>query len=142
VWDVLPYEPTAVTVDSATLASPLWAPAFAAIMVEPSPNRYRRLDIPVLPGGVIEGQVVWPARGRGTGGISLVLSHRKSGERRIVTTFGDGSFYAIGVRPGEWELAVDPKCLELLQATATPLRFTITPSADGTTVEGLEVELR
>lgn len=142
VWDVLPYEPTAVTVDSATLASPLWAPAFAAIMVEPSPNRYRRLDIPVLPGGVIEGQVVWPTRGRGTGGVSLVLSHKKSGERRIVTTFGDGSFYAIGVRPGEWELVVDPKVLELLQVTATPLKFTIAPSADGTTVEGLKVELR
>lgn len=142
VWDVLPYEPTQVTVDSATLASPLWAPAFAAVMVEPSPNRYRQLDIPVLPGGVIEGQVVWPGRSRGTGGVSLVLSHKKSGERRIVTTFGDGSFYAIGVRPGEWEIVVDPKCLELLQATATPLHFTIAPSVDGTTVEGLKVELR
>ena len=142
VWDVLPYEPTEVTVDSATLASPLWAPAFAAIMVEPSPNRYRRLDIPVLPGGVIDGQVVWPARSRGTGGISLVLTHKKSGERRIITTFGDGSFYAIGVRPGDWEITVDSKCLELLQATVAPLRFTIAPSVDGTTLEGLKIELR
>src|SRR6185436_16586152 len=34
-WDLLPYEPTMVTVDSSTLASPLWVPAFAAASVEP-----------------------------------------------------------------------------------------------------------
>lgn len=141
VWDVLPYEPTQVTVDSSSLSSPLWAPAFAAITVEPSPNRYRRIDIPILQGGVIEGRVLWPARGR-TGGIALVMTHRKSGERRLLTTFGDGTFYAIGVRPGEWELAVDSKCLELLQVSAAPVKFTLAPSQDGETVSNLEIELK
>ncbi|MEO8140062.1 MAG: hypothetical protein ABI742_10465 [Gemmatimonadota bacterium] len=142
VWDVLPYEPIPVTVDSATLASPLWVPAFAATMIEPAPNRYRRLDIPVLPGGVIEGRVVRAAGSGMTGGIVLVLSHRQSGERRLVTTFGDGSFYAIGMRPGAWELIVDPKCLSLLHSTADALHFAIAPSVEGTSVEGLQVELR
>jgi hypothetical protein len=142
VWDVLPYEPIPVTVDSATLASPLWVPAFAATMIEPAPNRYRRLDIPVLPGGVIEGRVVRVSGGGATGGIVLVLTHRQSGERRLVSTFGDGSFYAIGMRPGAWELVVDPKCLSLLHSTAEALHFTVTPSLEGTSVEGLQVELR
>lgn len=142
VWDVLPYEPVPVTVDSATLASPLWVPAFAAAMVEPAPNRYRRLDIPVLPGGVIEGRVVWRSGSGTTGGLVLVLSHRKSGERRLITTFGDGSFYTIGMRPGAWELAVDPRSLAAVHATAEVLHFTIASNVDGASVEGLQVELR
>ncbi len=141
VWDVLPYEPTPVSVDSATLASPLWVPAFAAMMVEPSPNRYRRLDIPVLPGGVIEGRV-HRASGGTAGGIVLVLTHKQSGERRLLTTFGDGSFYAIGIRPGSWELVVDPKCLSLLHASAGTMHFTVAPDVEGAAVDNLEVELQ
>ena len=120
-WDLLPYEPTIVAVDSSTLASPLWVPAFAAASVEPSPNRYRTLDIPVLPGGVVEGRVT----GQAMGGITLRLKHKASGEQRILTTFSDGTFYGIGIRPGDWELTVDPKCLEVLKAAAEPVTFTM-----------------
>ena len=136
-WDLLPYEPTFVAVDSSTLASPLWVPAFAGVSVEPSPNRYRTLDIPVLPGGVVEGRVT----GQAMGGITLRLKHKASGEQRILTTFSDGSFYGIGIRPGDWELTVDPKCLEVLKAAAEPLTFTILPNEEGSAVEGLEVQL-
>jgi hypothetical protein len=172
VWDLLPFEPTQVTVDSATLASPLWVPGFAAATVEPSPNRYRRLDVPVLPGGTAEGRIVWadrptggPADGaaeaptpphdsvfatsepstgppvRRSGGIVLVLGHRASGERRVITTFSDGGFYVMGLRPGEWALSVDPKCLALLGAAGEPLHFTIRSSAEGDSVSGLDVVL-
>jgi hypothetical protein len=136
-WDLLPYEPTMVAVDSSTLASPLWVPAFAAASVEPSPNRYRTLDIPVLPGGVVEGRVT----GAAMGGVSLRLKHKASGEQRILTTFSDGTFYGIGFRPGDWELTVDPKCLEVLKAAAEPLRFTMLSSEEGDAAEGLEVQL-
>jgi hypothetical protein len=142
VWDLLPYEPTQVTVDSASLASPLWVPAFAAVSVEPSPNRYRRVDIPILPGGVVEGRVTRAAGSGTTAGVTLVMTHRKSGERRVFRTFGDGSFYLMGVRPGEWELSVDPKCLELLHVTAKPMHLAIKPDPMGASLEGLTVELR
>jgi len=71
----------------------------------------------------------------------VVLKHKASGEQRVLTTFSDGSFYAIGVRPGDWELTVDRKCLDVLKASAEPLRFTLAPSVEGTTVSGLEVVL-
>lgn len=147
VWDLLPYEPTPVTVDSATLASPLWVPAYAATTIEPSPNRYRRFDIAILPGGVIEGVVRW-AKNSSAGtsgavaGLALVLKHKQSGEQRVITTFTDGTFYAIGVRPGEWEIRVDAKCLDMLHATSDPLAFRLEPSPDGATVNGLELRLR
>lgn len=146
VWDLLPYEPTPVRVDSASLSSPLWVPAFAAAIVEPSPNRYRTLDIPILPGGVIEGTVRWAtgspgASSRPVSGVPIVLKHKASGEQRVIMTFTDGSFYAIGVRPGEWEMRVDAKCQSLLKASAEPVAFTLLASAEGTTVSGLELVL-
>jgi hypothetical protein len=147
VWDLLPYELTPVTVDSASLSSPLWVPAFAAAMIEPSPNRYRKLDIPILPGGVIEGTVRWATGSPGAAsgpvsGVAIVLKHKESGEQRVLTTFSDGSFYAMGVRPGEWEMRVDSKCQSLLKASAEPVAFRVLPSAEGTTVSGLELVLQ
>jgi hypothetical protein len=142
VWNVMAYDPTMVSVDSATLASPLWVPAYAATMVELPPNRYRTLDIPILPGGTVEGRVLQPSGALASGGIVLVFTHRESGERRLVTTFGDGGFYAIGMRPGEWEVSVDPKCLTKLNQTAKPMTFTMQAEVDGAVVEGLDIQLR
>ncbi len=141
-WDVMAFEPMPITVDSMTLASPLWVPAFARAVVEPAPNRYSRVDIPILPGGTIEGRVTLPTGAPASGGIVLVMRHRESGERRLLTTFGDGGFYAIGVRPGEWALSVDTKCLEALGLiSAAPVTFTMLAEAEGAAVEGLEVRL-
>ena len=54
-------------------------------------------------------------------------------------TFTDGTFYALGVRPGEYELVVGPRTLELLRQAAEPLRFTILP--DGAAPSGLDIRL-
>jgi hypothetical protein len=157
VWDLLPFEPTQLTVDSTTLASPLWVPAFAGASVEPSPNRYRRLDVPVLPGGAAEGRIVWADRpadaaapidssavlpGRPAAGVVLVLRHPASGEQRVITTFSDGGFYVMGLRPGDWELTVDRRCLGVLRAGSETVRFTIQADVDGDSVTGLDVVLR
>ncbi|MFN8652628.1 MAG: hypothetical protein U0133_12030 [Gemmatimonadales bacterium] len=154
VWDLLPYEPTPVTVDSASIPSPLWVPAFNAALVEPSPNRFRNVDVPVLPGGAVEGMVRWgdlPGADsaaadslgpRSVAGVVLVLKHKASGEQRVVTTFTDGGFYVMGLRPGEWEVTVDQRCLGLLHAKVELARFSIRPLADGDAVNGLNLTLR
>jgi hypothetical protein len=143
VWDLVPFEPTRVSVDSSSVPSPLWVPAFATASVEPSPNRYRELDIPLAPGGVIEGRVARAATGGAApGGVVLVLRHQETGETRTLTTFSDGTFYAMGVRPGAWELTVDRGCLDVLGARAETVRFTMLPDEAGATVRGLEVVLQ
>jgi hypothetical protein len=151
VWDLLPFEPTPVTVDSTSLASPLWVPAFARAMVEPSPNRFRKLDVPVLPGGAVEGQVTWREAAttdsagqaeRTVAGVVLVFKHVSSGEKRVISTFSDGGFYLMGLRPGEWEVSVDKRCLGLLHATVELARFTIRPMMDGDSVDGITLTLR
>jgi hypothetical protein len=144
VWDIVPFEPVSVQVDSLSLPSPLTVPAFGSALLEPGPNRFRGLNIPVVRGAVVEGRVT---RGLGkdrvgVAGATLVLTERKSGARRTMTTFSDGGFYTFGVKPGAYELTVEAGTLASLRASAAPLRFTLGPTATGEGVSGLELELR
>jgi hypothetical protein len=144
IWDLPPFEPVLVTIDSTTLASPLWIPAYGTMSLETGPNRFRGLDIPVAPGGVIEGRLLRSAAGGQVpvAGVQLQLKHKGSREQRQLITFSDGDFYLIGVRPGEYELSVDPNALARLGLTGEPLSFTMPASAEGATVEGLELHLK
>jgi len=144
VWDVSPYESALVAVDTTSLASPLWVPAWDAIAVDPSPNRFRTVDVPLLPGGVIEGRVV---RSTAAGDVpvaaaQLVLRHLKTGKSRILTTFTDGAFYAIGVRPGDYELLFIDRTAAAVGGEAVALRFSLPASLEGTSVGGLQLTIR
>ena len=70
------------------------------------------------------------------------LTDRRTGATQRFTTFSDGAFYVLGVKPGDYDLAVDSAVLDALQATAVPLRVTLAPTANGVGASGLEVELR
>ena len=139
VWDIVPFEPILVTVDSLTLESPLLVPAVATTSIVPGPNRFRALDIPIVPAGVVEGEVT--RDGGGVGGVTLLLTERRSGAQRSVVTFSDGGFYVLGVKPGDYDLTVDPRVLNALRVRAQPLRLTLAPTANGVGRSGIEIRL-
>lgn len=140
VWDLVPFEPIFVTLDSLSLDSPLLVPAFSRASIVPGPNRFRSLDIPVVQAGVIEGRVT--REGRGVGGVTLILADRRTGVRRTLVTFTDGAFYLLGVKPGQYELAVDERLLDALGVDATPLSFTLAPTPEGVGRSDLELRLK
>lgn len=131
LWDIVPFEPVMVTLDSLSFESPLWVPAQAVTRVLPAPNSYTSLDIPIVVGGVIEGSVTRDVGGgrQGVSGVALTIRNRETGEQRSITTFSDGSFYALGVKPGDYDLAVEPRVLDLLAVSAESQHFTV--SAEG-----------
>ena len=144
VWPLAAFDPVVAAVDTTTLASPLWLPTFSGIEVNPLPNRFTTLDIPVLSGGVIEGRVVRTTETGtvGMAGVTLVMRHLATGKERRVTTFSDGSFYVLSLRPGEWVMRVDPELLAGLRATSDPLRLVIPNLVEGASISGLEVRVR
>lgn len=125
VWDLVPFEPVLVTVDSLSFESPLWVPGFEAAVAYPAPNAVTRVDVPLQLGAVIEGTVERGVAHEPVAGVPLVLTNHRTGQRRTITTFSDGTFYAMGITPGAWDLAVAPATLQLLDATALPVAFTI-----------------
>lgn len=141
LWNVTPYERAVIAVDSASLASPLWVPNEAAVAVEPAPNRYRIVDIPVVPGGVIDGRVVRATGSVGVAGITLTLTQLATGRTRTIVTFSDGDFYAMGIKPGEYELRVDPATAARLGIANLPLRFEMASTVDGAAVSGLVISI-
>ncbi len=133
VWDVVPFEPLMVSADSLSFDSPLWVASDRAVAVLPAPNSFTAVDVPLTMGAVLEGQVTRDFGGKrqGVAGATVVLTERRSGRRRTITTFTDGSFYALGVTPGEYELAVGERLLELLQVDAEPRWFVVGPDGEG-----------
>ena len=143
IWDLPAFEPVLVAVDTTTLESPLWVPAYGSVSVETGPNRFRGLDIPIVPRGVIEGRVVRQAVDSTVPvpGARLLLRRHGSSQTARLVTFSDGGFYLIGVKPGEYELSVEPAVLARLGLSARRIAFTVPSSAEGATVDGLELRL-
>jgi hypothetical protein len=139
IWDLVPFEPVIVSLDSVSLDSPLLVPLFARTSIVPGPNRFRSLDIPVVAAGIIEGRVV--RNGAGVGGVTLILTERRNGSRRTLVTFNDGAFYLMGVKPGDYELTVEEQVLDALAVDAEPVRFILAPTANGIGRSDLEVRL-
>jgi hypothetical protein len=91
----------------------------------PTPNAVTRVDGPLQLGAVIEGVVQRGAAAEPVAGVPLVLVERSTGHRRTLSTFSDGTFYSMGITPGEWEISVAPATLQLLDAASEPVRFIV-----------------
>jgi hypothetical protein len=76
------------------------------------------------------------------GGATLLLRRPETDETRVLTSFSDGGFYLMGVKPGDYELALDPADLERLGLAADPVALTMPADAEGASVDGLELRLR
>ncbi|HEU5049354.1 MAG TPA: carboxypeptidase regulatory-like domain-containing protein, partial [Gemmatimonadales bacterium] len=141
VWDIVPFEPVVVVPDSMSFESPLWVTTGDATAVLPAPNRFTVVDIPLSVGAVLEGRVTRAFGGamQGVAGATLELTELRSGTQRRVTTFSDGAFYILGIPPGDYELRVGPRILEILRVTAAPWRFAIGP--DGAGPASIEISL-
>ena len=140
VWDLVPFEPVIVSLDSTSLDSPLLVPLFARTSIVPGPNRFRSLDIPVVQAGVIEGRVL--RNDAGVGGVTLILTDRRSGTARTLVTFNDGAFYLMGVKPGDYEMRVAEQVLDALAVDAEPVRFSLAPTPNGIGRSDLVVRLK
>jgi hypothetical protein len=136
VWDIVPFEPVLVAVDSLSFESPLWIAPTPVVRVIPGPNQFTLYDVPIIVGGVLEGQVTGPDGESGMGGITLLLSRSGTDEQRRITTFSDGAFYVLGLAPGDYDLSVDPELLERMGYGADRPRVVVPAGSeeDGKTV--------
>jgi hypothetical protein len=140
VWDLVPYVPVDVSVDSTTLPSPLWIPALASPRIEIGPNRFEPLDVPLVPGGVVEGRVLDDARGAGEVPVELLDARGRVLAR--VTTFSDGEFLAMGVRPGTVTARVAASWLRAQDAASEAVTTTLPAGDDGATVRVADLVVR
>lgn len=145
-WNLLPYTQYSADVDLSSIRNPLWIPKMKSFSFVTDPNSYKRVDVPFYVGGIVEGKVLRVAGGQISAipGLTLVVRSMTAGEAREIPVFNDGSFYYMGLRPGEYEAYVDSAQLSILGVYADPavLKFRIKPTENGDFVEGLRIDLR
>ncbi len=123
-YEMLPFDPVLLSVDSLSLDNPLHVSTYGAVSVYPEANVLRVVDLPIVMAGVIDGMVRAADDAIGSvGGVTLELEDLDRGGSSRINTFGDGGFYLMGLRPGRYLLRVAPG----QQWTAEPLQFTIMP---------------
>jgi hypothetical protein len=143
-WDLVPFEPLMLQIDSLSMRNPLFVSQYDAVSIVPSPNSYRVLDLPLIESGVIEGRVVREVGGAivPAGALALFLTNLQTGERQEIATFSDGEFYALGVRPGEYELSVNAGFLNAPDETSEPVLLQVEAAPGGASVQGIELIIR
>jgi Carboxypeptidase regulatory-like domain len=140
VWDLVPFEPVSLAVDVSSLDSPLWAADVQRVVVEPWPNRLQEFDVAIVPGGVVEGTVVDGRKGnQPLAGVRVVLVESGTSRRMETTTFSDGGFSFLGVKPGRWSLAVDPRDAAALKGESPPTAVVVKAMENGDRVQGLQL---
>ena len=109
----------------------------------PSPaNAFMNVDLPVVESAVIEGRVVSIGdRQMQVGFVPLILINRATGDETRLTTFSDGEFYQMGVRPGEYELRVDKTRRPGVVSVDEVVRFSVQPLPGGTIIEGIVLRI-
>ena len=142
VWDLPAFDPVLIRLDTLGLRDPRWVPTSPALRAAPGPDGYRRLDLPLVPAAVIEGTVRWEGGEGRVGGIPLRLVEDGTGRVMRATTFRDGGFYVMGVRPGRWRLEADPEALAALRAAAGPVEIAVTPEGAFAGIPSVAVVLR
>jgi len=138
---LLPYRRYNFIINEAYIRDPLLVPKYKEFAIVTDPNRYKQLDVPFYITGIIEGQVI--RRGESgpepIGGLRLHLVGIDNQQELTLHTFADGSFYAMEIPPGSYEISVDAAQLLFLNAISAPEKhyFEIEAIAEGDFVESL-----
>jgi len=111
VWDLVPFETMLVEVDPASGPGAQWTPSQTLFSLQPDPNRFSRLDIPFVRTVEVMGEVRLQPSGRLLAGLDVILLDESGAEVYRTTTFTDGVFYFMGVRPGRYRAVVAPEGL-------------------------------
>ena len=131
LWGLPGYAVQQILVDTSSLSNPNWIPVQPFSAVRTLAGTLVTADIPVVVAGMLHGSIraltadsdvdsahrasphadSVPAGTRWSRPLQLVLVNVRTGSRRVVDTFSDGTFYEEGLAPGEYLVSVDAASL-------------------------------
>ncbi|MDB4883559.1 MAG: hypothetical protein JWL95_2325 [Gemmatimonadetes bacterium] len=136
LWNVLPYQPVNVQIDTLSLEDPAWVPALPARALRPSPQQFTAIDFALVRTRELTGMLVPGARVATPAGVGLELRDAMSGALHTARSFSDGAFYFSRVRPGSYRLTLAKTSSTALGITSPP-HVDVTVGSDGADVVDL-----
>lgn len=115
-YNLAPYGRFNVSVESESFDNPLWIPKQTNFSFIADPNGYKSIDVPCYAGGVIEGAIakMVGSEKEYQSGVKVHIMATDSSYHETIPVFSDGTFYKMGVPPGEYHAWVDEMQLEIL----------------------------
>ena len=123
LWNVMPYQPVNVRIDTLSLEDPGWVPALPARALRPSPQQYTRVEFGLVRTREVTGSLIPGAGTATTAGVGLELRDVDGGALHAARSFSDGAFYFSRVRPGRYRLT-------LAAPSAAALGIKVPPQVD------------
>ena len=111
------------------------------------PNQFKRIDIPVISVGEVNGTIYLSADSstKGIGRILLKL-YKKNIKEAVaeVLSESDGYLYYLGLKPGEYIARIDAEQLKVLGMESLPVQipFKISQSAEGDIVSDINFTIK
>ena len=111
------------------------------------PNQFKRIDVPILSMGEINGMAYKDIENelKGIGRI-LIKIYKKNSDKVVaeILSESDGYIYKLGLKPGDYRACVDAEQLKNLNFSANPpcRYFTIKTSEEGDIVDGIDFILK
>lgn len=142
IIDLEPYTNYILELNDVSLEEIAWQLKNRKIRVYIDPNQFKKIEIPVLPMGEVNGWVyISDERGiRGQGRIIINIFSKNGNKVASIMTEPDGGFTYLGLPPGNYFAEVDLQQIERLGFTRKPERidFEIKPNKYGDIIDGLD----
>jgi hypothetical protein len=143
--NLYPYEQYNISIDQSSIKNPLIIPKFSEFSFISEPNKFKSINIPCYISGIIEGNVLREKSGRkeGQAGVKIHIMSEDSSYHETQPVFSDGSFYKMGLMPGNYIAWVDSLQCAILDVHQedTVKRFTVKSTKTGDFIEGLDFVL-
>jgi outer membrane usher protein FimD/PapC len=130
LWNVMPYQPVNVRIDTLSLEDPAWVPALPTRALRPSPQQYTKVEFGLVRTREVTGSLVAGAGISTTAGVGLELRDLDGGALHGVRSFSDGAFYFSRVRPGRYRLTLAASSAAAL-GVATPPQIDVVVGPTG-----------
>ena len=141
-----PYTSYVLTLDDKKLEQISWQIKDKSIRVYTDPNQFKKIYIPVLPMGEVNGWV-FLSEGKEVKGQGRIIVNFYSSDGKFVATImteRDGGFTFLGLSPGDYYAEVDITQLKRLNMRSNPFKtyFTIKPMAGGDIVYDIQFVIK
>ncbi|MCX7735537.1 MAG: OmpA family protein [Candidatus Kapabacteria bacterium] len=143
--NLYPYEQYNVSIEQSSIKNPMIVPKITEFSFISEPNRFKSINIPCFLTGIIEGTVLRERDGKteGQAGVKIHIMSEDSSYHETQPVFSDGSFYKMGLMPGNYLAWVDSLQCAILDVYQqdTIKRFTVKSTKAGDFIEGLDFVL-
>jgi hypothetical protein len=143
---LMPYTRYTVDIVESSISNPLWVPKAYSFSVITDPNIYKPVDVPFYATGILDGSVLMQAGSttEAVPGIEIHIRSLDDSYHKNIRVFADGSFYQMGIPPGNYIAYVDSSQIDILGASCEPpiRSFSVRVTADGDYIEGMKFLLK